>query len=355
MERMFYGEDIGEAQRLAGLLLAKGYTEAVAEDTCLSHGLEAGGVKVSLGDVGAGIILRSRMESIAVEEGYVSSAQELGGLLQRAYVELARRIIRNALSRRDLMVSQAVQALDDLDETFNLFTNRVKEWYGYHFPELTRLVSDASLYMRLVLSIGGRSTFTAPNITRLGIGKEEADQLAAAASSSIGTDLRREDLEAVSELAAAALSLYEARRRIERYLETVMAEVAPNLLELVGPSLGARLIAAAGGLESLARKSASTIQVLGAEKALFRSIRTGSRPPKHGLIFQHKDIHQAPRWQRGKIARALAAKIAIAVRLDSYGGEQRGRELLNGFEERVKEIREKYPQPTLGGKQSGRG
>jgi nucleolar protein 56 len=124
-----------------------------------------------------------------------------------------------------------------------------------------------------------------------------------------------------------------------------MREVAPNTLKLTGSTLGARLIAATGSIDNLAKRSASTIQVLGAEKALFRSLRSGSRPPKHGLIFQHNEVHQAPRWQRGKIARALAGKIAIAARLDAYGGEYRGPELCQDFEKRVKEIQERYPQP----------
>jgi nucleolar protein 56 len=124
-----------------------------------------------------------------------------------------------------------------------------------------------------------------------------------------------------------------------------MEEVAPNIKTLTGSLLGARLIAIAGGLTNLAKRPASTIQVLGAEKALFRSLKTGTRPPKHGIIFQHAYLHDAKRWHRGKIARALAGKLAIAARIDAFGGRCAGEELKANLEKRIEEIREKYVEP----------
>jgi nucleolar protein 56 len=132
---------------------------------------------------------------------------------------------------------------------------------------------------------------------------------------------------------------------METYLDQTMEEVAPNTKAIVGALLGARMIAIAGGLMNLAKRPASTMQVLGAEKALFRSIKTGARPPKHGLIFQHTLIHDAKRWQRGKIARAIAGKLAIAVRTDAFGGEYVGDKLKADMNRRIEEIRQKYPEP----------
>jgi nucleolar protein 56 len=123
-----------------------------------------------------------------------------------------------------------------------------------------------------------------------------------------------------------------------------MSEIAPNLLDITGPTLGARLIALVGGLEELAKKSASKIQVLGAEKALYRSFKTGTKPPKHGVIFQHPSIHQAPRHVRGKIARVLAAKIAIAARMDRYGSGLKSNLLKADLEHRVEEIKKQASQ-----------
>ena len=124
-----------------------------------------------------------------------------------------------------------------------------------------------------------------------------------------------------------------------------MEEVAPNTKAVAGALLGARLIAIAGSLQNLAMRPASTIQVLGAEKALFRSLKTGARPPKHGLIFQHALLHDAKRWQRGKIARVIAGKLAIAARADAFGGRYVGDKLKADIDKRIAEIQEKYKEP----------
>ena len=153
------------------------------------------------------------------------------------------------------------------------------------------------------------------------------------------------DLRAVQRVAEIARELYEIRRKTADYIDESMDDVAPNIKALVGPLIGARLIALAGGLKEMARLPASTIQLLGAEKALFRHLTKGTKPPKHGVIFQHPLIHRSPWWQRGKIARALAGKLAIAARIDAYSGEYRGRQLERQLEQRVKEIKEKYPKP----------
>jgi nucleolar protein 56 len=132
---------------------------------------------------------------------------------------------------------------------------------------------------------------------------------------------------------------------LENYVDSVMDEVAPNTKTIAGSLLGARLIAIAGGLINLAKLPASTIQVLGAEKALFRSLKTKARPPKHGIIFQHPLIHDAQRWQRGKIARALAGKLSIAARVDAFNGKYAGDELKADLEKRILEIKERYEKP----------
>jgi nucleolar protein 56 len=124
-----------------------------------------------------------------------------------------------------------------------------------------------------------------------------------------------------------------------------METVAPNVKELLTASVGARIIAKAGSLARLATLPASTIQVLGAEKALFRALKTGARPPKHGILFQHPLIHSAPKWQRGKIARAIASKVAIAARIDYYRHEGKDSSLQDRLGTRLMEIREKYKEP----------
>jgi nucleolar protein 56 len=161
----------------------------------------------------------------------------------------------------------------------------------------------------------------------------------------MGADIAERDLEQIQELARNVLSFYELRKNMDNYVDTTMEEMAPNVRAVAGALLGARLIAIAGSLQNLAMRPASTIQVLGAEKALFRSLKTGARPPKHGLIFQHTLLHDAKRWQRGKIARVIAGKLAIAARADAFGGHYIGDRLKADINKRLEEIHEKYKEP----------
>ncbi|MGD6808013.1 MAG: NOP5/NOP56 family protein, partial [Candidatus Bathyarchaeia archaeon] len=163
---------------------------------------------------------------------------------------------------------------------------------------------------------------------------------------SMGADISDVDLEQVQALAKDVLAFYELRKGMEEYVDRTMEEMAPNVRAVAGALLGARMISIAGSLQNLAMRPASTIQVLGAEKALFRSLKTGARPPKHGLIFQHTLLHDAKRWQRGKIARVIAGKLAIAARADAFGeGHYIGEELKAEINQRIEEIREKYKEP----------
>ena len=139
-----------------------------------------------------------------------------------------------------------------------------------------------------------------------------------AAKRSKGGDIAPENLVIVRKLAEEVISLSELRRILSEHIEVSMDNIAPNVKDLLTATVGARIIAKAGSLNKLAFLPSSTIQVLGAEKALFRSLKTGARPPKHGILFQHPLIHSLPRWQRGNIARAIASKVAIAARIDLY-------------------------------------
>jgi nucleolar protein 56 len=138
--------------------------------------------------------------------------------------------------------------------------------------------------------------------------------------------------------------LYSVRDTAEKYTDKIMSEVAPNMTSVLGAVLSAKLISLAGGLENIAKMPASTLQVLGAEKALFRTLKTGARPPKHGIIFQYGPIHQSPRWLRGKIARAVAGKLAIAARIDAFGGGK-GPDLKAALESKIVDLKERYQSP----------
>jgi len=289
--------------------------------------------------------IREKLPELAVKFGFASTIEEYFEKLHEVTLEWTRRKLRRAAQKRDMLAVQAIRAIDDIDKTINLYVARLREWYSQHFPELDELVRDHLQYARLVYELGDRVNFTKENLLKLDVSEELAEKITTAASSSIGAELSDFDLNYIKVLAGIILDLYKLRSTLEDYIETVMKEVSPNITALVGAKLGARLLSLAGGLEKMAKLPASTIQVLGAEKALFRALRTGGKPPKHGVIFQHPAIHRSPRWQRGKIARALAAKLAIAAKVDYFTGRFIGDKLAVELQQRIDEIKKLYSKP----------
>jgi nucleolar protein 56 len=291
-------------------------------------------------------VLHSRMGEVAIESGFAKDEQELNIWNRNVSLELAKLRIKGASEKRDLIVAQGIQTLDSLDQTVNLFMGRLREWYGVYFPELDRLIEKHETYSRLVMNLGNRESFTVDNLEKENIPKERTQLVAKAAESSMGADIAESDLEMVQALAKDVLGFYLLRKNMEDYVDHTMEELAPNVRAVAGALLGARLIAMAGSLRNLAMRPASTIQIIGAEKALFRSLKTGARPPKHGLIFQHTLLHDAKRWQRGKIARVIAGKLAIAARADAFGGGHYiGDRLKADINRRLEEIHVKYKEP----------
>ncbi len=340
------GELTPVLQRLIDELKEKGVEKVYVEDEALVPKINRAGVEAEYAE-GSSVLVsaRSRLFDLAIETGFKGSLEEVMDFMHKATMEYTRRKLRSHAQKRDLLAAQAIRATDDIDKTINLFVARLREWYSIHFPELDDLVEDHEKYVRIVSQLGSRDNITVDNLVKLGFNKGEAARIAEAAKKSIGADLSEFDIDAIQTLARITYELYQLRNSLAGYISTVMKEVAPNITALVGPLLGARLISLAGSLDRLARMPASTIQVLGAEKALFRALRTGGRPPKHGIIFQYPDIHKSPRWQRGKIARALASKLAIAAKIDAFTGRFVGDKLNEELRKRIEEIKTIYAKP----------
>lgn len=282
----------------------------------------------------ASAVAEKRLGSIAMVVAFDSSfirAEKYGfdiELLRQASMKLA----RESLAEKDpsAYITEQIRALDDLIATCNLMSERLREWYGLYYPELEKFVEDKR-YTELIAKDPRRESIA------MAIGKESVE--------SVGADLDDEDFEAIQILARSALELFRAREHIESSIQRKMKAEAPNLAAVSGPIIGARLISLAGGQARLAGMPASTVQLLGAEKAMFRHLKDNSRPPKHGVIFQHSFIHKAPYWQRGKIARALAGKISIAAKADFYGDRDIASELMSSLESRIEDIRSQHSQP----------
>ncbi|MEM2534304.1 MAG: hypothetical protein QXD12_00695 [Candidatus Nezhaarchaeales archaeon] len=341
------GEGIDEVKELCEKAQKLGIDELVVEDPKVAQALVNSGfqnVKIEAPNKVAKSI-RSRLFKLAVKIGYDESEDKVLKILHRVAFNLSARRIVEAVEKRDLLVAQAVSCIDEIEKVLNILASRLREWYGVHFPELGNTIKDHEDFVKALILIGHRDGIKKKEVLeKLGPLRDKMSKILEAGTS-LGANILQKDVDAVRDVASIVLKLYEVNERLRRYVDEVMGEVAPNLKELVGPVLGARLIALAGGLERLAKLPASTIQLLGAEKALFRALRSGSKPPKHGVIFQYPEIHKSPKWQRGKIARALAGKIAIAARVDFFTGEYVADELKEDLKNRIKEIKEAYKTP----------
>jgi nucleolar protein 58 len=218
----------------------------------------------------------------------------------------------------DHMIIQAIALLDDLDKESNTYAMRVKEWYGWHFPELAKVVNDNILFAKCVKAMGTRDHAAATSFA--GILPEETEtEVKEAAKISMGTEISEEDILNIQDLCTQVLDIYEYRTQLHDYLKNRMQAIAPNLSVMVGELVGARLIAHAGSLINLAKYPASTVQILGAEKALFRALKTKHETPKYGLIYHASLVGQAAPKDKGKISRLVASRSALAIRVDALG------------------------------------
>jgi len=288
----------------------------------------------------AGEYVRTHLAAILIGIDFIETEEELKELIHDTSLTITRDRLQEAAEAEDLVLIQAINALDELDETTSKLAERLREWYSIHLPELDKIKSH-EYYVKLVADYGDRDSI-------ISFGLEESD---VEIKTSIGVELDESDISMIREFASSIKSLQATKKSLNSYIEDKMDELAPNLKDLVGASLGAKIIAHVGGLKRLALLSSSTIQVLGAEKALFRHLKTGERPPKHGLIYQHPEVRGSKYWLRGKIARALASRISLAVRKDVFSGEF-DPSIKISFEAKVEDIKKANPFPKRPSKSS---
>lgn len=268
-----------------------------------------------------------------------------GGDYEKAQLGLAhsysRAKVKFNVNRSDNMIIQAIALIDTLDKDINTFIMRVREWYGWHFPELVKVVNDNYMYARLALVIKDKATLTdeaMPALKEITGDEDKAKEVIEAAKASMGQDISPVDMINIESFAKRVISLAEYRTSLHNYLNNKMSVVAPNLGALIGDIIAARLISHAGSLTNLAKYPASTVQILGAEKALFRALKTKGNTPKYGLIFHSTFIGKANARNKGRISRYLANKCSIASRIDCFSDFQTtlfGEKLKDQVEERL--------------------
>mgnify|MGYP001142002421 FL=1 len=327
-----------------GKFLANG-ENVIVNDHGLLDILKKKSIDVQLMDAEQIDNIQSTKTKLLVNSGFANDENDAMEKLREFAIQLSSSKVTEVSQSPDLHIIQAINTLDETDKIINSISSRLREWYGLHFPELDNLIDSINGYSQIVLS-GTRENISKEDFEKAGFSKDKVEMLSLIKEKSRGGNISEKNFAIVQSLAKQILDLFELRKNIEEHVDEQMKEEAPNISAILGTAVGARILAHAGSLNRLGRMPASTIQILGAEKALFRSLKTGANPPKHGILFQHAAVHAAPRWQRGKIARAVAAKAAIAARVDLFKAGL-NETLLEKLNVRVKEIGDKYKKPVI--------
>ncbi|MHA2007111.1 MAG: hypothetical protein ACXABO_08320 [Promethearchaeota archaeon] len=287
---------------------------------------------------------RLNLEIQLKKVGINKSKSEILAIYKLISEELTKKKVSQVSGHIDNIIIQIISTLDVIKKSISLFSSHLREWYGLHFPELTdKVVEDNILLARLISILGTRERYTYENLkNEFELEDSKIGALQKYAVSSMGANF---NLKMVQGYADEIISLDTYRQELEAHLLDLMEKSFPNINAIIGSLIGAKLIAKAGSMKKLAYMPASRIQLLGAEKALYRFLKTGEKRPKHGLIFQWNQIRSAKAHLRGKIARVTAGKIGVAAKVDYFNGEFVGEKLSNDVEKKIKEIEEKYPNP----------
>jgi nucleolar protein 56 len=229
-------------------------------------------------------------------------------------IRKAKQELKKEYSKEEYSLIQAVRSVEDLEKAKNLLIQRIKEWFNINFPEI--IVFDEKL-LEIINVFSVKENLEQEKLSKI-VGDKKAVELMINAKNSFGAKLQKEDAEALQKLSMQAASIDKTITAMEDYIKKTCEKVMPNTTSVVGAVVASKLLSKVGDLEKLAKMPASTIQVLGAEKALFKHLKSNSKPPKHGLIFQNAFVSGAAPKERGKRARKIAAKIAIALKADAF-------------------------------------
>jgi len=318
----------------------KGAVLGVSDSKLSASINDACGIKCSHIGVIPEVIRGIRQHFPKLVKGFTALSSDKAQLgLSHSY---SRAKVKFNVNKSDNMIIQSIALLDQMDKDINTFCMRIREWYSYHFPELIKIVPENALYAKVVKLIKNRKELTQDMLEQLEailMDSARAQAVIDASKSSMGMDISPVDLLNIDMFASRVIGLTDYRKELSSYLQNKMALVAPNLATLIGDTVGARLISHAGSLTNLAKAPASTVQILGAEKALFRALKTRGNTPKYGLIFHSSFIGRAGAKNKGRISRYLANKCSIASRIDAFSDESTsvfGSKLKEQVEDRLK-------------------
>ena len=310
------GNLIPEEKGIADALKARGFKEIVWNRKAKLSGISCVEEKDNLAEKK----LSSEFRKLALDLRWTNTQSDINSFLSKVNIELTREEIRKEKPDRILMRTIAV--VDELDRQLNTLTEMLREWYGLYFPEAAKLITSNEKFAEAVAKYGFRESFEDPKLSE-------------AAKKSAGMNLSPEDVEQMRAFASDLIRLRTRKESLSEYIEKVARAAIPNMSAVAGPLLASRLLNLAGGLEKISKMPSSTIQLLGAEKALFRHLRGEGKAPKYGVLFGHPMVQQAPKNLKGKVARLLASKLSIACRMDAFSEKDEGERLRKELEEQV--------------------
>lgn len=317
------GEVLPEERRIIERLVKKGILEIVWDKKADVKGVSCIYKKENL----ANEKLQSEFRGLAIQNRWASTQSDLNEFLSKVQIELTKKELKK--EKKDVMIMRVVGIIDELDKTLNTLSELLREWYGLHFPELSRMVGSNEKFAETIASYGDR-------------GKIDDKRLKQLAEKSSGMPITLDDEKELRDFSKNLINLFDEKRKLTKYIETLTKSTIPNLSATAGPMLAARFLALAGGLDKLAKLPSSTVQLLGAEKALFRHLRGEGKAPKYGILFGHVYVQKAPKELKGKVARLVASKLVLAARLDRFSDKDNGDELKKELEEQVKKLENRY-------------
>ncbi len=322
MKKSRAGEVLPEEKKILERLAKKGIKEVVWDKKADVREVSCVYMKDNL----ASEALQNQFRKLAMDSRWASSQAELNEIMSKVQIELTKKELKK--EKKDFMIMRVIGIIDELDKTLNTLSELLREWYGLHFPELAKEVGSNERFTEIIAKHGDREN----------IGDKKLKELAEKSS---GMPLSDDDIRELQDFSKTMITLFEEKKKLTKYLEIITKETMPNLSATAGPLLAARLLALAGGLDKISKLPSSTIQLLGAEKALFRHLRGEGKAPKYGVIFGHGYIQNAPKELKGKIARMVASKLTLAARMDRFSDKDRGEELRKELEEQIKKIKSK--------------
>jgi nucleolar protein 56 len=338
-----------EMRQFLQSLKTKGYSSFEVEDPAYLdpiNGIIKGSAEL-ISDPSTCKALRSNFNSLLTQIQIATDAPTIASRTKTLAEFMDKLQVAEISTQHDLHIKQAVDTLNDVNKITNILATRLREWYGLHYPELTdKLVDDHVKFTQFVAKIGTRDKFNAELLQKeMELTPTLAELISDKAARSMGGLLDPFDIQTLQTLANRILDLYQLRQQLDDYISKTLDQVAPNLKAVIGSNVASLLIGIAGSLERLAQFPSSTIQVLGAEKALFKALKFGAKTPKHGIIFQWHKIRSQKSYLRGKISRMVAGKISILAKVDYYKGAFIGDKIGKEIDDKIENIKKMFPNP----------